>query len=453
LTVAARLAADEHNAVAFVGTPDGLEARLVPEAGFEFHGLAAKGFNRAKPSTLVTSSFTILASFFRAMGILWRYKPDVVVGFGGYVSLPLGAAAAFAGVPLVLHEQNSVPGLANRVLSRWAQAVCVTYPSSIAYLAYPLRAVVTGDPVRDDIPRASRDAGRRAFKLRKKDLVLLVFGGSRGARHLNSATVDLYQRLSNVPDLRVLHIAGPSEAESVLAALKGAAGGAMPKWYRVLDYVENMGDAIAASDLVVCRAGATTIAELTVLGRPALLVPYPYATSDHQTLNAESMVDAGAAWRITDADLDKSTFGDELLRLLADPGRRKAMEDASRLMGRPSAAEELVEVAMETACRSGRNTDVCEQAAAARAAADAKAAKAAKRAAKAAAVVPAESAVPVVAAEPPIATAESPAGAAPADASGVGTSASGTDDMTPEEPSTDGTPEPGEIAAGEGSAS
>ena len=361
LTVAARLAVDERNAVAFVGTPDGLEARLVPEAGFEFLGLAAKGFDRARPSTLLTSSLTILWSCFRGLGMLRRFKPDVVIGFGGYVSLPLGAAAAFAGVPLVLHEQNSVPGLANRVLSRWAQAVCVTYPESMSYLAYPTRAVVTGNPVRAQIPLASRDAGRRAFKLRKKDLVLLVFGGSRGARHLNTAMVDLYQRLSAVTDLKVLHIAGPGEAEQVRASLVEAAGGRQPAWYSVLDYVENMGDAIAASDLVVCRSGATTIAELTVLGRPALLVPYPYATGDHQTLNAKSMVDIGAAWRVADADLGKPVFGDELFRLLSDPGRLAAMGEASHAIGRPSAAVELIEVAMETACRSGRNTDVCVQ--------------------------------------------------------------------------------------------
>lgn len=383
LTVAARLADDEHNEVAFVGTPDGLEARLVPEAGFEFHGLAAKGFDRARPSTLLTSSLTILGSFFLGLGVLRRFKPDVVIGFGGYVSLPLGAAAAFAGVPLVLHEQNSVPGLANRVLSRWAQAVCVTYPESISYLAYPARAVVTGNPVRSDITLASRDAGRRAFKLRKKDLVVLVFGGSRGARHLNTAMINLYQRLKAVPNLKVLHVAGPSEAEQVRASLAEVAGGREPGWYRVLDYVENMGDAIAASDLVVCRSGATTIAELTVLGRPALLVPYPHATGDHQTLNAKSMVDIGAAWRIADADLGKPVFGDELFRLLGDPARLGAMGLASHAIGRPTAALELIEVAMETACRSGRNTDVCAQREAKQAAAAAKAEKAAERAERA----------------------------------------------------------------------
>jgi UDP-N-acetylglucosamine--N-acetylmuramyl-(pentapeptide) pyrophosphoryl-undecaprenol N-acetylglucosamine transferase len=378
LTVAARIASDEHNAVAFVGTPDGLEARMVPEAGFEFHGLPARGYDRAKPWTLVTSSLTILGSFFRALVLLWRYKPDVVIGFGGYVSLPLGAAAAFAGVPLVLHEQNSVPGLANRVLSRWAQTVCVTYPDSIGYLSCPERAIVTGNPVRADVPGADREGGRKAFKLRKQDVVLLVFGGSRGARHINNAMVSLYKRLSVVTDLRVLHVAGKAEAEEVRASLKEAAGGEESRWYRVLDYVENMGDAIAASDLVVCRSGATTIAELTVLGRPALLVPYPYATGDHQTLNATSMVDAGAAWRVTDADLDKAIFGDELLRLLGDRTRRKAMSEASLSIGRPTAAVELVEAAMETACRSGRNTDVCEQVAAERAASEARAVKDAK---------------------------------------------------------------------------
>jgi UDP-N-acetylglucosamine--N-acetylmuramyl-(pentapeptide) pyrophosphoryl-undecaprenol N-acetylglucosamine transferase len=272
----------------------------------------------------------------------------VVVGFGGYVSLPVGLAAAVAGIPLVLHEQNAVPGLANRVLSRWATTVCVTHPSSIERLAHPQRAFVTGNPVRPAVMRSDREAGRRALKVKATDLVLLVFGGSRGARHINTALLSLYKRLKDVRKLKVVHIAGPLEAEAVRSELKSI-DARQRAFGQVHDYIDSMGDALAAADLVVCRAGATTLAELTALGKASILVPYPFATEDHQTLNAQSMVRAGAAFMISDAELDAPLFGDELVRLLANPETRGTMETACAALARPLAAHAVAEAAVEAA--------------------------------------------------------------------------------------------------------
>ncbi len=288
----------------------------------------------------------------RAWSWLGSLKPDVVIGFGGYVSIPVGLAAVARRVPLVLHEQNSVPGLANRLLSRWAVTVAVTYDESAAALRHPERAVMSGNPVREAVLGSSREAGRSELGLGTDDLVLLVFGGSRGARHLNTALVAARRELLAIDNLRVVHVAGPTEAAGVRESLGSDAG---PRW-QVYDYLPKMGDAIAACDLALCRAGATTIAELTVLGAPAIVVPYPYATDDHQTKNAATLVAHGAAVLVADAALDEPAFISEVMRLLRDPAARATMSAASRALGRPDAAERVAAIA-RLAARHGATID------------------------------------------------------------------------------------------------
>ncbi len=346
----------ERSDVLFVGTPDGLESRLVVEAGVRFRPLAATGFDRSRPSTLVTSSLRIALSAAKAWRWIGQERPDIVIGFGGYVSIPVGLAAVVRRVPLVLHEQNSVPGLANRVLSRWATAVGVTYEQSIPILAHPDRAVVTGNPVRSAVLEADADRGREALGLPSDSVVLLVFGGSRGARHLNAAVLGLMKRLCDLDRLRVVLIAGRAEYESVQTMIE-AADPADFACLTVLDYFDDMGSAIAAADVVVARAGATSIAELTALGAPCVLVPYPYATDDHQTKNARAMADNGAAVVVPDAAIDDKRFGDELIALLSDGERRASMAAASRALGRPDAAARVVQVAREAATSSAGHRD------------------------------------------------------------------------------------------------
>jgi UDP-N-acetylglucosamine--N-acetylmuramyl-(pentapeptide) pyrophosphoryl-undecaprenol N-acetylglucosamine transferase len=267
-------------------------------------------------------------------------RPDVVVGFGGYVSLPVGAAAIARRIPLVLHEQNSVPGMANRVLSSRACAVGVTYRESIGRMKPGTRCELTGNPVRDSILNADRGYGRESLDLPEGSVVLLVFGGSRGARHINEALIALRDRILSHEGVHVIHIAGRDEAATVRDQLERSGGDADDR-YRVLDYVQDMGSAIAAADVVVARAGATSIAEITSIGRAAILVPYPYATEDHQTLNARDVERAGGAALVADAELDSDVFADALDSLLSDESRRSDMSAASRRLGVRDAAERL----------------------------------------------------------------------------------------------------------------
>lgn len=336
--MAGRLADGGHD-VAFVGTPHGLEARLVPEAGIEFFSVPSKGFDRSRPWTLLTAGLTVLASLMRAIALVRRYHADVVAGFGGYVSLPMGVAAVLTRTPLVLAEQNSVPGLANRVLSRWAHAVGVTYEDSRAHLKRPERAVLTGNPVRSAVLVADRVVGRMALELPAAALVLLVFGGSRGARHINDTMVALWPHLVDIDGLQVVHVAGRIEAASVQERIEAA--GDPEGRYHVFEYLDGMGDAIAACDAIVARAGATSIAEITAIGRAAVLVPYPYATDDHQTLNARAVGEGGGAIVVADSELEMPAFEEALRGLLTDAGLRERMAAASKALGRPHAVQEL----------------------------------------------------------------------------------------------------------------
>lgn len=341
LAVAAEFAAADE--VIFIGTPQGVESRLVPEAGVEFRVLDARGFDRARPLTLLTSTARIAASTVTACRWVRRMRPDVVVGFGGYVSIPVGLAAVLCRVPLVLHEQNSVPGLANRFLSRWASRVAVTYPGSAALLRHPSRVTVTGNPVRRAVLEADRARGRRLLGLSDDALVLLAFGGSRGAKHLNSALAALYGRVREVPRIKVLQVAGPPDVERVRGLLGERTGEAGDPHWRVLGYLDDMGSALAASDVVIARAGATSLAEITALGVPAVLVPYPYATDDHQTKNAEALRLPGAAEVVADSQLDTPAFEEALMRVLTDAARRATMSAASRALGRPDAAKRVAQ--------------------------------------------------------------------------------------------------------------
>jgi len=355
--VASLLGENGRDEVLFVGTPDGLEARLVPEAGIAFHAIASKGFDRGNPLTLLTSGVRIIASVFSALVLIWRHRPDVVAGFGGYVSLPVGLAAVLTRTPLVLHEQNSVPGLANRILSRWASAVGVTYESSVKHLKRPSRATVTGNPVRGAILDADRDAGRRALGLAPDSIVLLVFGGSRGAKHLNEGLARLWPVLAQEPLLQVVHVAGKLDAASVAEAMASALADPGGR-YRLSEYIERMGDAIAAADVVVARAGATSIAEITAIGRASILVPYPYATDDHQTLNARAVSAGGGAIVVPDDQIEGETFGSAVLSLVRDSTKRERMASAAAALGRPDAGFRVTEMVRAAARQKKQRGDL-----------------------------------------------------------------------------------------------
>ena len=340
LALAEELVSRGHH-VRFVGQPTRLEADLVPAAGFDFIPIEVTGFNRRKPWTLV-SALVRIARARKQLGKRFAEEgaPDVAVGFGAYVELALLGWCAANGVPTVIHEQNSVPGLANILSARKAKSLCLSFPEAEkkfkGHTGKDTQVVFTGNPVRRVVREATREEGRSALGIPEDATMLLVFGGSLGARHVNEAVSALKCELLSRDNLYVVHSTGKALYDEVCEAL--ALTSEEAKRWQVLPYIERMGEALAAADVVLSRAGASSIAEIAALGVPSLLVPYPLATEDHQTTNARLLVDVGAAVAIPDDEIDGEGFANELFSLVDDTERREAMRAAAQGLGQERSA-------------------------------------------------------------------------------------------------------------------
>jgi len=325
------------DAIRFVGARRGLEARVVPEAGYAIDLLPGRGFRRRLAAANVGAAWDNLRALVQARGIVARAHPDVVVGVGGYASLPSLVAARVKRIPAVVHEQNAAPGLVNRIAVRMGARAAVSLPGT------PLRgAVLTGNPVRAEVAAVRRrpDAARP---------LVTVFGGSLGAGTINEAALGLYDRWRDRADVAVHHVSGPRNSEACAARLASLRRPSDRLDYTLVGYEEHMERLYARTSVAVCRAGAITVAELAAAGVPAVLVPLPGAPGDHQTRNAQALVDAGAATIVLDADCDAARVDTELRGLLADAARLEAMAAAARAAGRPEAAARLADLVEEAA--------------------------------------------------------------------------------------------------------
>jgi UDP-N-acetylglucosamine--N-acetylmuramyl-(pentapeptide) pyrophosphoryl-undecaprenol N-acetylglucosamine transferase len=343
----ARRLVDEHGAeVRFAGTPAGQEAALVPAAGFTFEAVDARPLRRQLSLETLTAPLATLRSVARCAPIVER--AEVVVGMGGYVSVPVATAAIRARRPLVLHEQNAVPGLANRVLAARARAVALTFAEAGPSLPRRSRTIVTGNPVRPEIlsvpedRRALADEAVVELGLEPGRRTLVVFGGSQGALRVDTATIEALRLLQDRADLQVLLLCGRAHEARIGAAL-GDTGDVL---VRLRGFLDRMELAYAIADLVVARAGATTCAEVTVCGLPSILVPYPHATGHHQNANAQALERAGAALRVPDERLTGSTLAAGVVELLDDPGSLERMGERARAWSRPDAADALARVVL-----------------------------------------------------------------------------------------------------------
>ena len=328
LAVAEQWAGTEPQSVLFVGSAFGIEARVIPQTRFAFRALAIRGLRGRGWRGALGLAVQLPAAVVSGLRILSQYRADVVLGVGGYASFPLVAAAWLRRVPAVLLEQNARPGLANRVLGHLARRVCTTFEAANPY--FPAGKVeVTGNPVRAFA--APAPAPHRGFSL-------LVFGGSQGAHRLNLALADAAAALfAAIPDLRIVHQTGATDRDEI-AARYAALGVAA----EALAFIDDMGAAYHRADLVVCRSGATTVAELTVLGKPAVLVPYPFAADDHQRANAEVLAERGAAVLLLDRDCSGDRLATIVTDLAGDRARLQAMGEAARRLGVPDAAARVV---------------------------------------------------------------------------------------------------------------
>jgi UDP-N-acetylglucosamine--N-acetylmuramyl-(pentapeptide) pyrophosphoryl-undecaprenol N-acetylglucosamine transferase len=343
VALAEALTGDE---VSFLGTSKGAEARIVPTAGFPLDEIQVVGFDRAKPWTFPRTAGRAAAAVTQARRSLQKREAGVVVGMGGYVSLPAVFAAASLRIPVVLHEQNIVFGLAHRVSKPFARRIAVSFEDTLSQAGK--KGVFVGNPVAARFVTFSRAEQRESavarFGLDPARKTLLVFGGSQGAKRINDAAVGLPHAWSERDDLQVLHIAGASDRVD-----EDPTGAGSALIYRRVEFVEDMTEAYAVADLALCRGGASTLAEITVVGLPSVIVPYPYHRDRQQERHGRLAESAGAATVLEDRLTTTETIAEIAGALLADDAKLEDMSHRARVLGRPDAARDLAAVVREVA--------------------------------------------------------------------------------------------------------
>jgi UDP-N-acetylglucosamine--N-acetylmuramyl-(pentapeptide) pyrophosphoryl-undecaprenol N-acetylglucosamine transferase len=336
--------------VTFAGTSRGIEARVVPREGFQLDMLRSAGLKGRSGMALLRGVAMLPASAWDAWRILSRRQPHLVIGVGGYSSGPVVMLAALRRIPTLLAEQNAVPGLTNRLLSRFVGAAAVSFESTVSF--FGRRGFVAGNPVRPEFfagDEGNEGAHEGADGATRRTKVL-IFGGSQGAHAINVAMVEAAPRLAAAGGVDITHQTGERDVELVRRAYQDAGLAA-----RVEPFLYAMDREMKSADIVVSRAGATTIAELTAAGRAAILVPLPTAADDHQRKNAEVLARAGAAELIEQKDLTGAVLADRVMALAGDAARRQAIAQAARSFARPDAAKTIVDRALELATARERS--------------------------------------------------------------------------------------------------
>jgi UDP-N-acetylglucosamine--N-acetylmuramyl-(pentapeptide) pyrophosphoryl-undecaprenol N-acetylglucosamine transferase len=341
IAVAQALSRKEPDAtILFAGRREGIEAKTVASYGMRFAAIPAAPLYTEELWRNWTLPLVLSAALYQSWRLLDRFKPDVVLGTGGYVSVPLITAAGLARVPIVLQEQNLMPGRATRILARFARTVATAYPESSRFLPGST-AVVTGTPVRTEFWRQRED-----FPARPR--TVLVLGGSQGAHRLNQAVAEALPWLLDRPDLAIAHQTGPREI-GAMQGVKAALAAPAAARYEPFDFSNDLAGRIRAADLVISRAGASTLSEVSAVGVPMILVPYPYA-GGHQRLNVAPYESAGAAIVIPDEEVEGRLRG-VLTSVIDDEARYRKMVEAMRGLGRPYAAEEVARLLHEAVRR------------------------------------------------------------------------------------------------------
>jgi len=327
------------NEVLFVGTAKGLEATVVPREGYRLELLDVVGLKGKGLIGLARGLVMLPRAFWQAFQILRRERPDIVIGVGGYASGPLVLVASLTGIHTAVQEQNALPGFTNKVLGRFVDAVFVAFNEAVPF--FPKRKVhLLGNPIR----RALLDNYLKP-KIPSPKFTLLVTGGSQGAHRLNERVVEAMRVLGPLArEMTIIHQTGTADRETVERQYRELGIQA-----EVTDFIRDMPTAYARADLLVCRAGAATLAEITVARKASVLVPFPFATDNHQEVNARSLVQGGAALMFSESELDGAMLATTIRELHDDPARREKMERASGLLGRPEAAREIADVCVELA--------------------------------------------------------------------------------------------------------
>ncbi len=335
--------------ILFVGADGGMETRLVPKEGYDIKTVSISSFYRSLSPAAIKHNLHTVANLSRskkqANAILDDFRPDLVVGTGGYASFPLVKAAAARGIPTAVHESNALPGLTTKTLSKVADLVMVGFEESRNHYEHPEKVTVTGTPVRGDFFRYTRAEARAALGLTDERPLVVSVWGSLGAEVMNRYMGEVFA-LEKAAGAPFRHIHGAGRNFSALAQSVGE----LPDGLELREYIYDMPTVMAAADLVLCRAGASTIAELTAIAKPCILVPSPNVTGDHQTKNAQVLAQAGGALLLPATDCSGQVLYDQITRLLADGEDRARMRSALQSLGAPDANERIYTALLGLLC-------------------------------------------------------------------------------------------------------
>ena len=331
--------------IIFVGTKNGLESTIVPRYGYPLQYISVAGFQRTLGLSTITSFIKLLFGMKEAYSLVKKIKPDLVIGTGGYVCGPVLIWAALLGIPTCIQEQNAMPGVTNKILSRFVNKIFLGYKEGAKYFPGKALKVFTGNPVRKEILVDKREQALQEFDLDPRKKTLLVFGGSRGARTINRAMAYIEKKFAGRDDIQVLHATGENEYDGYIAQLDKNIVEA--ENIKILPYIHEMPLALAAADIAISRAGAIGLAEIMVKGIPAILIPYPYATANHQEFNARALETAGAAVVILDKDLTGEKLQGEVEKMLVHSEKLESMRTAALKVSRPNAAIDIAKQALD----------------------------------------------------------------------------------------------------------
>ncbi len=332
-------------AIVFVGTQRGLEKDLVPREGFEIRFIKARGFSRKISLDILRTAWDMVLGYREARKIIKAFKPDIVIGTGGYVCVPIMLAAARLKVHTLIHESNSYPGIANRILSSIVDVAAVSFRKTEEYFKRAKRVMFTGNPIRSEILTASRDEARVSEELKPDMVLVLVFGGSQGAQRINDIVVQMIINNKGILPYKMVFSTGQTQYDWVKEILEQ---NGLPleelTSIKIVPYIFDMAKALAAADLVISRAGAVTVSEITAVGVPSILIPFPHATENHQEFNARALEEQGASIVILESDLSSDILNHQIMNLINNKEQLARMARNSKKAGVVDASEKITEV-------------------------------------------------------------------------------------------------------------
>ncbi|MDF2546892.1 MAG: undecaprenyldiphospho-muramoylpentapeptide beta-N-acetylglucosaminyltransferase [Anaerosolibacter sp.] len=324
--------------ILFVGTKKGLESDLVPKAGYELKTITVSGFQRKLSIDTVKSVKDLFKGLQEAATVIKNFKPDIVIGTGGYVCGPVVFVASLMNIKTVIHEQNVIPGVTNKILSKFVNKILISFEESSTYFANSSKLVITGNPVRKEFIHFDRDVFRNELGIKNDEIVVTSFGGSRGAEKINEVMLQVMKRFSDRKEIVFYHITGERHYDQMMAQFKDAnlSHGINLK---ILPYVHDMPKLMGASDLIISRSGAITLAEITAMGLPSILIPSPHVTNNHQEYNARVLEKNGAAVLLLEKDLNDKNIVDLLHLFIRDPQRLTKMSGRSKALSKANATD------------------------------------------------------------------------------------------------------------------